>query len=39
VTIKNYTAQAINKYLPKGEILLEQKSRSNYRVLIGKRFS
>lgn len=39
VTIKNYTEQAVTKYLPNGEILLEQKSRSNYRVLMGKRLS
>jgi aspartate kinase len=36
VTIKNYTEQAIDKYLPKGDILLQQKSRSNYRVLMAK---
>ena len=35
VTIKNYTKEAINKYIPQGEILLEQKSRNNYRALIG----
>jgi len=35
VTIKNYSEQAINKYLPDGEILLEQRSRNNYRVLLG----
>jgi aspartate kinase len=36
VTIKNYNHESIHKYLPKGEILLEQKSRSNYRVLVSK---
>ena len=34
VTIKNYSAEAIDKYRPHGEILLEQKSRNNYRVLM-----
>lgn len=34
VTIKNYTEQAIAKYLPNGEILMEQRSRRNYRVLM-----
>lgn len=33
VTIKNYTEEAIEKYKPQGEALLEQKSRNNYRVL------
>ncbi len=35
VTIKNYTEEAIDKYRPQGKVLLEQKSRSNYRMLIG----
>jgi len=35
-TIKTYTEEAINKYRPSVEILLEQKSRNNYRVLMGK---
>lgn len=34
VTIKNYTEEALTKYRPKGTHLLEQVSRSNYRVLI-----
>lgn len=34
VTIKNYTAQSLVEYRPKGHILLEQKTRNNYRFLV-----
>lgn len=34
VTIKNYSEETIAKYRPQGEILLEQQSRNNYRVLL-----
>ena len=34
VTIKNYTNKTLTKYKPKGELLLEQVSRNNYRILF-----
>jgi len=34
ITIKNYTDEALEKYKPKGHILLEQKSRANYQAVF-----
>ena len=34
VTIKNYNKETLDKYKPEGQFLLEQVSRSNFRVLI-----
>ena len=36
MTIKNYTEASISQYRPKSKILLEQKSRRNYRVLVNE---
>ena len=36
VTLKNYSVESLEKYKPKGILLLEQISRNNYRVLVEK---
>ena len=34
VTIKNYTREALEKYMPVSGILLEQHTRANYQVVV-----